>query len=150
MAFSASYVANDEVGRLFAAFVDAIRAGDVRWQPAAQIVDYMRSGWPRLRIWGWMGVGLPPLALLAVIRSRRVRHPYASVIAVGGLVSGLFPLLMFYIAGYSQGYDAGFLGVSFDRAMFPAAVLLFWSVIAFGAARIPSGSDRHPTEQLGQ
>ena len=57
------------------------------------------------------------------------------LVGLAGLVALLFPLGMFYIAGYTPGYDVGFLEDSFDRAMFPAVALLFWSGVTLALAK---------------
>ena len=57
------------------------------------------------------------------------------LVGLAGLVALLFPLGMFYIAGYTPGYGTSFLADSFDRAMFSGVVLLFWSGVTLTFAK---------------
>ncbi len=63
------------------------------------------------------------------------RLPTGYLVGLAGLVSLLFAFGMFYIAGYTSGYGAGFLTDSFDRAMFPAVALLFWAGVTLALAK---------------
>ena len=106
---------------------DSALAPDVYWPIGA--------GFPAWRVWGLMAVAIPVLIGFGVVRVRPRENAMGYLVGLAGLVALLFPLGMFYIAGYTPGYGLGFLEDSFDRAMFPAVALLFWAGVTLALAK---------------
>ena len=142
LAFGNRYIADDEIGQLMRAFLPAIMAGNIRAEPLVNVLTHVGDQIPAWRIWGFMLVAIPAFIGFGIARARPRNNALGYLVGMAGLVSLLFPILMFYVAGYTPGYGISWLQDSFDRAMFPAVVLLFWAGVALAFARpTPSGSD---------
>ena len=135
LAFGNRYIADDEIGQLMRAFLPAFMAGNIRAEPLLNVLTYVGDQIPAWRIWGLMVFAIPALIGFGIAKARPRNNAIGYLVGVAGLASLLFPVLMFYIAGYTPGYGVSWLQDSFDRAMFPAAVLLFWAAVALANAR---------------
>ena len=98
-------------------------AGNIRAEPLLNVLTYVGDQIPAWRIWGLMVFAIPALIGFGIAKARPRNNAIGYLVGVAGLASLLFPVLMFYIAGYTPGYGVSWLQDSFDRAMFPAAVL---------------------------
>ncbi|MFQ5922465.1 MAG: hypothetical protein ACE5M4_06440 [Anaerolineales bacterium] len=143
LTFSNQYVVGDEIGQLLREFLPAVQAGQIRTQPLSDLLAYVGIAFRAWRVWGLMAVAIPVLIAFGVAKIRPRNNAMAYLVGLAGLASLLFPGGMFYVAGYTPGYGMDFLGDSFDRAMFPAVALLFWSgvTMAFASRRARSGNE---------
>ena len=142
LAFGNRYIADDEIGQLTRAFLPALMAGDIRTEPLETLLIFMGDRFPGHQVWGLMLLTIPALIGFGIVKARPGSNATGYLVGMAGLASLLFPILMFYIAGYTPGYGVSWLQDSFDRAMFPAVVFLFWAGVTLAFAR-PSacGSD---------
>lgn len=135
LTFGNQYIVNDEIGQLLGEFLPAVKAGEIRTGPLSDLMAYIGGTFPAWRVWGLMAVAIPVLIGFGVVRVRPRENAMGYLVGLAGLVALLFPLGMFYIAGYTPGYGLGFLEDSFDRAMFPAVALLFWAGVTLALAK---------------
>jgi hypothetical protein len=131
LAFGTRYMAGDEIGRLIRGFGSQLIAGDVRLTPLLETLRY--AGDRMLSARDWRLVTVLIVSLLAIGLAGRGRQGYRNVLVAGtaALAAALIPILMFFVALHSgESYGKVFLEVSFDRALFPGIVLLFWTAVA--------------------
>jgi hypothetical protein len=133
--FGSRYVAEDEVGQLLGPFTQAVRDGDIRLEPLATVLEHAAREAAKFKAWGLALIAVPILAAFGLARPRQEWSLMAFLVGFTGLVALAIPVGMFYVAGYTPGYGASFLEVSFDRAVLPAVILLFWASICFALAR---------------
>ena len=125
-------MAEEEVGCLMGRCMPALFSGDIRIEPLSTVIRYAADEVLRFKSWGLMVVALPLLLVFGLTKRKRSWNRMALLVGLAGLVALLIPLVMFYAAGYTPGYSVGFLGDSFDRAMMPGAIAIFWSAVALG------------------
>jgi len=131
LAFGIRYMAGDEIGGVIQRFGSQLAVGNLRLSPLLEILSYASER--MLSAGDWRLVTVLIVSLLALGLARRGRPASRSVIVAGSaaLVAALIPIMMFFVA-LPRGIGSGtvFLDVSFDRALFPGVVLLFWTAVA--------------------
>ena len=130
LAFGSRYVAEDEVGRLLEQFVPAVISGDIRMEPLTTVLLFAAKDLLRFESWGLLAIAVPVMGVIGMRRMNESWNPSGILVGIAGLGALVIPLAMFYVAGYTPGYSVGFLEVSFERAMLPAAVALLWAAVA--------------------
>jgi hypothetical protein len=154
LAFGYPYIRGDEVGELLGEFVRRLGRGEVLLAPALEVLRFYWAVLWRWHTWGVLAVWLPPLVGLGIRRLKAGVRALAWMSGLAGLLAAAVPFGMFLVAAYSQGYGEGFLDVSFDRALFPGAVLLIWTAVLIAAAPMeegagPAGLTRPAEESAG-
>jgi hypothetical protein len=140
LAFGFRHMRGDEIGALIERFFGSIRQGDILLAPVLEILRYYWGILWRWHTWGVLAAWLPALVGLGIGRLDAERKAVAWMTGAAGFVAAMIPFGMFTIAAYSPGYGELFLDVSFDRALFPAAILLIWTGVLTAAPSAESGS----------
>lgn len=140
LVFGSRYVAEDEVGRLLGRFVPEVISGNIRMEPLTTVLRFAAENVLRFESWGLVVIAVPVLGIAGLSRTERPWNRTAILVGIAGLTALVIPMAMFYVAGYTPGYSVGFLAVSFERAMMPAAIALLWSAVALAFARVRSTS----------
>ena len=142
LAFGSRYVAEDEVGRLLGRFVPEVISGNIRMEPLSTVLRFAAENALKFRSWGLLLISVPLMGVIGLGRARDSWSTSAILVGIAGLVALTIPLAMFYVAGYTPDYSVGFLELSFERAMMPAAIALFWAAVALALGQKRSADKR--------
>jgi hypothetical protein len=120
----------DEIGFAVKAVVQAISDGTFSWSSVLFTINYALSQFAKINLWGLV---VPISVLFLIVFSPvaiRRKMVIALAIALASLATYLIPLGMF-VTKYYQVQDGymEFLSTSFDRAQFPAVILLILALI---------------------
>lgn len=157
LGFSAKYVKRGEIGEVLAGFASGVLDGSVNSDLFAELFNFSVNNISEPNRWGLAVYALPALLAVWAWRSHRkgpIDHSIWLVLMAGS-VAFLVPLGMFLAALTIKLNSTVFLDVSFDRAMFSALILFFWSAVALAANPQRSSEDQgitrvtHPAKFSG-
>jgi hypothetical protein len=124
LGLSISAMAGDEIGRTFRAVLGHVLAGDFQVQKLRFLLAFVVSNLLTTQVWGAF---FPLTGFILVLGAFVVRpkpSPRNLSLLLLTLAAVAFPLALLYGASFAKSDLATFLQVSFDRAFFPATVLL--------------------------
>jgi len=151
--FSIRWIVGDEIGVVVTALVSSLASGNLRLEVISELLGYATRLFTSTGTWGFLFVASGVLLVLAAYR-QKTKIPIQVSFVLGAAVICLgLPLFMFYAASFDRDDLATFLSVSFDRALFPGAILLLAGALAgslsylTGRKEIPArGGDMHLPE----
>jgi hypothetical protein len=138
-AFGAGYQANDEMGATLRAFLGGFPDAAISAESAKVLIGYASSSFAAFGTWGFMVVLVVGLGAISLATRKVGRHPVLLSSAIAALAWLLAAAAMLYAAWPSHPDYQMFLAVSFDRAMFPGALLMLWAVVAASGMAVGMG-----------
>ncbi len=125
--FSYSSVRQDEIGQVLNAFWENITRGIFNLQHLSLLSNFTFNRFIDTYVWGYIPHIIVLLFAFILVGRRLTSESEATLLIVSSTIALLFPLFMFYAASFSKTKFTGFLYVSFDRAMMPFIVLIYFS-----------------------
>ena len=129
-AFGAGYQAADEMGETLRAFLRGFPEAAISAEAAKVLLGYASSSFAAFGTWGFIVLLVVGLGAISLATRKEGRHPVLLSAAIAALAWLLAAAAMLYAAWPSHPDFLLFLAVSFDRAMFPGALLMLWVVVA--------------------
>jgi hypothetical protein len=124
------YFSGDEIGSAVRALLNALSSGTFSWNSIWSTLHYSVDKFTTVKTWGLV----VPVSILVLVgfspQFMRRKVPLIYSVLAASLVTYLIPLGMF-VTKYHQdpgGYP-GFLSTAFDRAQFPAIILIIVAVV---------------------
>lgn len=131
LVLGSQYMGDDQIGRALTIFRDRWNEGLFNWDSLRYIwVIALKHFW-RPDLWGWVVPVTLLLMIFSIPPAVKRRDPWGFIFFVLAIVAALIPAALFFVESFSEPDFPLFLSVSFDRAYFPALVLLVISLLFF-------------------
>lgn len=129
--FSSGFLQSGEIGVTLKRFFESFTNGTFSLQPLSFLLGYSWRKLSYVRDWGYI---LPVVIFLGIVlvgtlKKRKIEPNILTYIIATGITI-LIPLAIFFVAyTHKANHYTGFLNMSFNRAMMPAVILTFLTLL---------------------